>query len=190
MQPPVQSLPLRTPSLVLRHFVHDDAPLLMSLNGEETTRRSLPSQVYADLAQAVATIGHLIQCYSSPGDAKLGPYVLGIEHRQTGRLLGHVGFSPLAGDVEVSYAIAEAARGRGYGTEALAHACTWAVGAFALPRLVAITASANVPSRRTLDRAGFLHSGDETLRFQGREQVVSRYVWRRDAARTTEPDPA
>ena len=79
----------------------------MSLNGEETTRRSLPSHVYSDLSQAVAALGHLINCYTSPGDAKLGPYVLGIEHRETAQLLGHVGFSPLAGEVEVSYAIAE-----------------------------------------------------------------------------------
>src|SRR5512134_207141 len=168
---------LQTPSLVLRHFVPEDASLVMSLNGEETTRRSLPSHVYLDLSQAVAALGYLIKCYTSPGDAKLAPYVLGIEHRETARLLGHVGFSPLADDVEVSYAIAEGARGRGYATEALAQACVWAAKAFALRRLVAVTASANLPSRRTLDRAGFLHSGDEIRRFQGSEQEVSRYVW-------------
>lgn len=177
MSPNDELLPLRTPSLVLRHFVPEDAPLLLSLNGEETTRRWLPSHVYPDLSQAVAALGHLIKCYASPGDAKLGPYVLGIEHRETARLLGHVGFSPLADDVEVSYAIAEEARGRGYATEALAHACVWAAKAFALRRLVAATASANLPSRRTLDRAGFLHSGDEFTRFQGSEEHVSRYVW-------------
>ena len=154
----------------------------MSLNGEETTRRWLPSHVYSDLPQAVAALGHLIECYTSPGDAKLGPYVLGIEHRETAQLLGHVGFSPLAGEVEVSYAIAEGARGRGYATEALAQACVWAARAFALGRLVAVTAAANLPSRRTLDRAGFLHSGDEIMRFQGSEQNVSRYVWFPDTA--------
>jgi len=169
--------PLRTASLVLRHFVPEDAPLLVSLNGEETTRRSLPSQVYLDLPQAVAALDYLIKCYSCPGDAKLAPYVLGIEHRETAQLLGHVGFSPLAGEVEVSYAIVEASRGRGYATEALAQACVWAAEAFALRRLVAVTASENLPSRRTLDRAGFLHSGDGIMRFQGSEQNVSRYVW-------------
>ena len=170
-------LPLRTSSLVLRHFVPEDAPVVMSLNGEETTRRWLPSHVYSDLAQAVVSLDYLIKCYSSPGDAKLGPYVLGVQHRETARLLGHVGFSPLAGDVEVSYAIAEGARGRGYATEALVEACIWAAGAFALRRLIAVTASANMPSRRTLDRAGFVHSCDEAMRFQGSEQNVSRYVW-------------
>lgn len=168
---------LRTPSLVLRRFVPQDAPLLMRLNAEETTQRALPSHVYSNLSQAVTALGYLIKCYTSPGDARLGPYVLGIEHRETAQLLGHVGLSPLSGEVEVSYAIAEWARGRGYATQALAEACVWAAAAFALRRLVAVTASANLPSRRTLDRAGFLHSGDEIMRFQGSEQSVSRYVW-------------
>jgi RimJ/RimL family protein N-acetyltransferase len=181
-------LPLRTPSLVLRHFVPEDAPLVMSLNCEETTRRWLPSHVYSDLAQAAASVAYLIHCYSSPGDARLGPYVLGVEHSETARLLGHVGFSPLAGEVEVSYAIAEGARGRGYATEALAEACIWASGAFALRRLIAVTASANLPSRRTLDHAGFVHSCDEVVRFQGSEQSVSRYVWSPGA--TSAPGPS
>jgi RimJ/RimL family protein N-acetyltransferase len=170
-------LPLRTPSLVLRHLVPEDAPVVMNLNDEETTRRWLPSHVYSDLSQAVAALAYLIRCYSSPGDARLGPYVLGVAHRETAQLLGHVGFSPLEGEVEVSYAIAEGARGRGYATEALAEACLWGAGAFALRRLIAVTAADNLPSRRTLDRAGFIHSCDEVMRFQGTEQSVSRYVW-------------
>ena len=173
MRPP----PLHTPSLVLRHFVPEDAPVVMNLNSEATTRRWLPSHVYPDLAQAVTSLAYLISCYSSPGDARLGPYVLGVEHRETAQLLGHVGFSPLEGEVEVSYAIAEGARGRGYATEALAEACIWAVGVFGLRRLIALTASANLPSRHTLDRVGFFHSGDEAMRFQGSEEQVSRYVW-------------
>ena len=174
-------LPLRTPSLVLRHFVPGDAPEVMRLNGDDSTRRWLPSQVYADLAQAEASIGHLIRCYASPGDAKRGPYVLGIEQREDARLLGHVGFSPLGDDVEISYAIAEAARGRGYAAEALRHACHWAAAAFALRRVIAVTAAANVASRRVLERVGFVHQRDEVMRFQGREQGVSRYAWSADA---------
>ena len=170
-------LPLQTPRLVLRHFVPGDAPTVMRLNGEQSTRRWLPSHVYADLAQADAAVGYLIRCYAAPGDARLAPYVLGVEHGRTQQLLGHVGFSPLAGDVEVSYAIAESERGRGYGAEALSAACAWAARSFESGRLVANTASANRASRHTLDRAGFLHAGDENMRFQGSEACVSRYVW-------------
>jgi len=172
----MHSPPLPTSPLLLRHFVPEDAPLLMRLNWEETTRKWLPSHVYSGLAEAAAAIAYLIACYTSPGDPRRGPYVLGVEHRESGRLLGHVGFSPLAGDVEVSYAIAEDARGRGYGAQALDEACLWASEAFALRSVVAVTASANLPSRHTLARAGFVHSSDEVMRFQGSAEHVSRYV--------------
>lgn len=170
-------LPLQTPTLLLRHFVPADALRLMSLNAEETTRRWLPSHVYGDLDEAAASLAYLIERYASPGDPRRGPYVLGVEHRESGLLLGHVGLSPLGDDVEVSYAIAEQARGRGHGAQALAHACTWASEVFALRRIVAVTATANLSSRRTLDRAGFVHEGSEMMRFQGTEQGVSRYAW-------------
>jgi RimJ/RimL family protein N-acetyltransferase len=173
----MRTLPIRTTSLTLRHFVPEDAPWMQQLNGEESTRRWLPSHVYSDLSHAKASIAYLIGCYSSPGDARRGPYVLGVELRRTGQLLGHVGFSPLADEVEVSYAIAERARGHGYAAEALAEACSWAAEAFALTSLIAVTASANLASRRVLDRVGFSHRGDEDMRFQGSEERVSRYVW-------------
>lgn len=172
-------LALRTPSLLIRHFIRADAQRLMELNGEASTRQWLPSHVYAGLAEAQAALDFLIQCYASPGDPRRGPYVLGVEHVESAQLLGHVGFSALEGDIEVSYAIAESARGRGYGAEALQHACRWASAAFALPRLVAVTALANAASRRTLDRAGFGHAASEVMRFQGSEQAVSRHVWLR-----------
>jgi RimJ/RimL family protein N-acetyltransferase len=175
----MRQLPIRTSSLTLRHFVADDAALLQRLNAEASTRHWLPSHVYADLAQAKSAVAYLIGCYTSPGDAKRGPYVLAVELQRSRELLGHVGFSPLDDDVEVSYAIAESARGHGYAAEALAAACNWAADAFALPSVTAVTAAANAASRRVLDRAGFLHRRDAAMRFQGTEQQVSRYVWPR-----------
>ena len=172
------ALPLQTPSLVLRRFVPEDAQAMMELNGEPSTRNWLPSHFYETIAEAVAALAYLIGQYSSPGNPKAGAYVLGVADRDSGRLLGHVGFSPLGGDVEVSFAISEGARGHGYGTEALGHACLWAAQSFAIDEIVAVTASANVLSRHTLARASFVHASDEVMRFQGTEQPVSRYVWR------------
>jgi len=175
---PADSFPLDTASLRLRHLVVEEAVVLMELNGEPSTRRWLPSHVYPDTDAATARVRHLISCYSSPGDPRLGPYVLAVEHLASGMLLGHVGFSPLRSEVEVSYAIAEGSRGRGYGSEALLHSCRWAAKHFNLPGILAITESANVPSRRTLERAAFVHDEDTVMRFQGRLQTVSRYLWR------------
>jgi len=170
-------LPLRTPALRLRHFVRADAQDVMTLNGEATTRAWLPSHVYPTLDEAVQAIDHLIASYATPAHPKRGPYVLGIEHAATGRMLGHVGFSPLDDEVEISYAIAEDARRQGHAVEAMVAACLWATDVFALDRIVALTASANVASRRALVRAGFCLSGEQPMRFQGSQQTVSVYSW-------------
>lgn len=175
---PVRPLPLDTPSLRLRHLLAEDAARMMELNGEPSTRRWLPSHVYADANAAATRIRYLMGCYASPGDPRLGPYVLAVEDRGVGALLGHVGFSPLDGEVEVSYAIAEGARRHGYGAEALRCACRWVAEGFDLPGILAITESANVPSRRTLERAAFVHDADTVMQFQGGPHTVSRYVWR------------
>lgn len=159
---------------------------MMELNAEPSTRRWLPSHVYADANEATSRMRYLISCYSSPGDPRLGPFVLAVEHIASGSLLGHVGFSPLDNEVEVSYAIAEGSRGRGFGSEALLRSCLWAAQTFDLPSIFAITESENVPSRKTLERAAFAHEGDTLMRFQGSEQLVSRYVWRRPFARRSE----
>ena len=159
---------------------------MMELNGEPSTRRWLPSHVYADLNAATARMRYLISCYSSPGDPRLGPYVLAVEHLSGGVLLGHVGFSPFGSEVEVSYAIAEGSRGCGYGSEALLYSCRWAAENFELPSIVAITDSENAPSRRTLERAAFVHAEDTVMQFQGSHHTVSRYLWRHPASRRGE----
>lgn len=94
------SLPINTPSLRLRHITGEDAARMMELNGEPSTRRWLPSHVYANAQEAVERMNYLMACYASPGDPRLGPYVLAVDHIASGTLLGHVGFSPLDGDVE------------------------------------------------------------------------------------------
>ena len=171
-------LPIRTPRLRLRRFSLDDAAAVRQLNAEPSTRHWLPSHVYEDTAEAKEALAFLISSYSEPGHPRLGPYVLAVEHADTRKLLGHVGFSPLDDEVEVSYAIAEADRGHGYGAEALAHACERVGQAFGLSSFVAATATENIASRRLLERAGFLHLRDETTRFQGVQRAVSRYTWR------------
>jgi RimJ/RimL family protein N-acetyltransferase len=100
-----------------------------------------------------------------------------------------VGFSPLGGDVEISYSIAEASRGHGYGAEAIAAACLWACSAFGLGRIVALTASANVASRRALVRAGFCQISEDRMPFQGHEQLVSTYAWTADTKALEERAP-
>jgi RimJ/RimL family protein N-acetyltransferase len=186
----MQDLPINTPLLRLRHFVQDDAGPMMALNAEASTSRWLPSHVYPNFEVASSRIAYLISCYASPGSPQHGPYVLAVELKNQSKLLGHVGFSPFEKEVEVSYAIAEAFRGKGYGTEALVHACIWAAHRFTLPRVLAITESANALSRRLLERSAFVRVKETSMMFQGKEQVVSNYYWYPSVVRDGMNSPA
>ena len=119
--------------------------------------------------------------YSTPGNPRLGPYVLAIEHRASSSLIGHVGFSPLGDDVEIGFSVAQKCQGHGFASEAIVAASRWAFQAFGLDRIVGIASVANIASRRTLVRARFAYEGNKVMRFQGTEQEVSLYTLSGDA---------
>ncbi len=172
----VHRLPLETRSLVLRHFVLEDAVVFHALSDEGTSRTWLPSQVYRDHAHACSVLESLIRCYSNPGNPTEGPYVLAIECRTDGTLIGHIGFSPLGRDVEIGFSIAEGSQRRGLATEAIGAASRWAFKTFGLRRMLGVTSKANIASMRTLRRAGFIHEEDRVMNFQGSEEDVRVYV--------------
>lgn len=166
---------IETETLVLRRFELGDAAAAFALSKESAYRRGLPSQVYADVIEARGVLKYLIEQFAAPADPRHGPYVLAIEHRRDGKLIGHVGLSPFDGEVEVGFAIAEAYQRQGLAVEAVVEACRYALGRFGLPRILAITARSNQGSRKVLARAGFEHHEDRVMCFQGKDQMVSVY---------------
>jgi len=112
-----------------------------------------------------------------PGNPRQGPYVLAIEHRIDGALIGHVGFSPLDDEVEIGFSIGRNYQRQGLATEAILAASRWALQAFELDRIIAVASAMNIASKRTLERAGFAYKGDEVRNFQGTEQDVSVYAF-------------
>jgi len=178
----VNQLPLETRSLLLRHFVMEDAVALHTLSDEESSRTWLPSQVYRDHAHACSVLESLIRAYSAPGNPTKGPYVLGIEDRSDSTLIGHVGFSPFGNEVEVGFAIAERSQRQGLAAEAIGAASGWVFRTFGLKKILGITSAANIASMRTLRRAGFVHEEDRVMTFQGREEDVCVYVLSRGSS--------
>jgi RimJ/RimL family protein N-acetyltransferase len=172
----VEDLPIITESLLLRQFVPEDAAAALLLSNEQGFREWLPSQVYADEAEARSVLESLISQYIAPANPRLGPYVLAIEHRVDRQLIGHVGFSPIDQDVEIGFAIAERYQRRGLAIEAILAGSRWAFDKFELPRILAITRQTNQASRRALERAGFEHEEDRIMRFQGTQEPVSVYA--------------
>src|SRR5262245_49166926 len=178
----VHQLPLETRSLLLRHFVLEDAVAFHALSDEDTSRTWLPSQVYRDRAHACSVLESLIRHYSNPGNPTAGPYVLAIDYRGDGTLIGHVGLSPLGNDVEIGFSIAERCQRQGLATEAIGAASRWAFRTFGLKRVLGVTSNANIASMRTLRRAGFAHEEDRVMNFQGREEDVRVYVLSRSTS--------
>jgi RimJ/RimL family protein N-acetyltransferase len=172
----VNELPMETRSLLLRHLVLEDAVAFHALSEEEASRTWLPSQVYQDHSHARSVLASLIDHYSTPGNPTEGPYVLAIEHRTDGTLIGHVGFSPLDKDVEIGFSIAARCQRQGLATEAIGAASRWVFRTFGLTRILGVTSAANIASLRTLQRAGFVHEQDRVMRFQGTEEDVCVYV--------------
>lgn len=168
----LRQLPIETASLTLRAFVPEDAPKAFRMSQEDGMRTWLPSQVYRDEAHAASVLASLIAHYSVPGDPRIGPYVLAVEVRSSGAFVGHVGFSPLLGAVEVGFFIEGAHRRKGFATEAVRVACEWAADAFSIATILGVTASRNSASQGVLLRAGFAWQNEEVMCFQGLAQPV------------------
>jgi RimJ/RimL family protein N-acetyltransferase len=139
---------IETEALVLRPIELGDAAAMYALSNEPAFRQGLPSQVYADVVEARGVLKFLIEEFTAPADPRRGAYVLAVDHRGDGALIGHVGLSPFEGDVEVGFAVAEAYQRQGLAVEAVIAACRWALSRFGLPRILAITAQSSQGSRQ------------------------------------------
>jgi RimJ/RimL family protein N-acetyltransferase len=140
-------------------------------------RKWIPNQVYRDEAHASSVLRFLISQYRDDVEPRVSPYVLGIELKRSKDLVGHVGLSPLHGDVEVGYAVGESQQRKGIATEAVHAMCDWAAAKFPATPILGITARENGPSQRVLLRAGFECSGERTMLFQGTEQTVLVFTY-------------
>jgi RimJ/RimL family protein N-acetyltransferase len=168
---------LETRSLKLRPLALRDARKIFQMSQEDGIRKWIPSQVYRDERHASAVLTFLISQYRADVDPRVSPYVLGIELKSTKDLIGHVGLSPLHGEVEVGYAVERSQQGKGIATEAVHAMCNWAAAKLPNAALVGISVGENLPSQRVLLRAGFKHSGERTMHFQGTERTVLVFTY-------------
>jgi len=154
-----------------------DAPKVFAMSGEAALRRWIPDQVYRDELHAAEVVRALRAHTEREPDPRVHPYVLAVEHRETGSLIGHIGLSPARGSVEIGYAIEERLQGQGLATEAVTAVAEWAVGDLRLPEVLGIVAADNAPSRRVLEKAGFVRI-DEDIKHAD-DRPVTRLVYRR-----------
>ena len=122
-------------------------------------------QAVLDVERVLADVlRKLIAWTAQPPEPKVRPYVLGIELRVSGTLIGHVGLSAARGSVEIGYAVEDAHQGQGLAGEAVAAVAAWGLSALALPEVLGIVERDNTPSRRVLERAGFALVSEDGVR--------------------------
>ncbi len=142
---------LETSRLVFRYFTMHDAEAVWHLSQEEDYRRWLPDQVYANLMEAEKALANLALQYNT----RELPYVLAVDKKETGELIGHVGLSRISQGVEIGYAIGQRYQQHGYASEAVTAFSDWIKQEFALDRIYGMVRSDNRPSQRVLEKAGF-----------------------------------
>ena len=103
----------------------------------------------------------------------------------TGRLVGHVGLSPLFDTVEVGFGIAASEQRKGYATEGVARVCAWELERFSLPAIIGVTDKENGASQRVLLRCGFSRKEEKRMRLQGVDRPVIIFEIRNKEAIST-----
>ena len=107
-----------TERLAVRKFKAEDARQLYENHMDEEVRKWFPNECYADLEEAQDAIRFYADCV----DQGRLPFVLGVELKGTGELIGDAGISEVEGnpgETEIGYCIGQKFRGKGYAAELL-----------------------------------------------------------------------
>ena len=157
---PVALLVLEGERLRLRALRNEDAAALLVLHGDPEVMRYWSTLPWTNIAQAHA---HLQRACRDMESAGVLPWALA--DRESDALIGTVTLFRVDRDhrrAEIGYALASAHWGRGIASEALRLVLHHAFDTMQLERVEADTDPRNVPSRRMLERLGFVLEG--TLR--------------------------
>ena len=154
-------LPIETEHLHIRPFRAEDAEVLYQIHLQPEVKQWFPNESYADLAETQGAIAFFSDCVTN-GHL---PYVLAIELKATGELLGDTGVSEVDGapdELEIGYVITRAHAGKGYATEACRAIALFCTEAFKAKVLWGRVVKGNAASSRVLGKAGYTFLREET----------------------------
>ena len=143
-----------TKHLRIRKFKTEDAPSLYSNHLEDKVKQWIPNESYADMEETEGAVSFYADCVNN---AHL-PYVLAVELKETGELIGDTGINEVdgaPGEVEIGYTICKKHSGKGYATELL-HAMTeYTLSTFGITTLYGRVMRGNHASVRVLEKNGY-----------------------------------
>jgi RimJ/RimL family protein N-acetyltransferase len=173
--PSFAGIRLETPRLVLRPFRHADAADLFAMYSDPQVFRHIPVGDWKHIDEAHQRVARDINTMAA------GDYIrLAVERREDTRVIGEVLLFKFDRDsrrAEVGYALARAAWGCGYASEALAPLIEYGFGELDLNRLEAVIDPRNTASARVLERFGFRHEGTMREQYIVRGEPSDSSVW-------------
>jgi ribosomal-protein-alanine N-acetyltransferase len=161
-------LPIETQRLLVRPFVADsDSGPMVEVYCDPEVMRFIPGGALADIRSVRSTLETHAKAQQSRGFS-----CWAVVERETGRVIGDVGFSIFepTGDIELGYTLAHECWGRGYATEAAAACLAAGLSHLAAPRIVAVVDEENEASLRVAARIGMARM--ELIEAHGRPHIL------------------
>ena len=148
---------LETQRLKIREFTLLDTKIIYEFSQEESLKKWLPDQVYADIDEAKETLEFLISKYKE----KEFPFVMAVIKKDSNEVIGHVGLSEIKQGIEIGYAIGQKYQNKGYASEAVNAYATWAKKEFCLEKIYAVVKCENYASIVVLEKSEFTYVKDD-----------------------------
>ena len=151
---------LETERLYLRKYTLDDVGKNYLYSQEESRKKGIPNEVYADMQASRENVEFIISTY----DKNDFPYVYAVALKDTDEYIGHVSLSEIPEGIEIGYAICEKHQGKGYATEIVKAYAAWGKKELSLEKIYGEIYPDNTASKKVLENAGFTFVKNDTER--------------------------
>ena len=143
-----------TDRLIVRRFESEDRDALYKNHLEDEVEKWIPNEKYEDLDETLDAIDFFADCV----DRESLPYVLAIESKQTGELIGDTGINEVEGtknEIEIGYTICKKYSGQGLATEAVKAMTDYAFSKFDAEIIYGRVMHGNEASVRVIEKNGY-----------------------------------
>ena len=149
-----------TEHLTIRQFRAGDAERLYEYHLDEKVQKWMPNESYKSVEEA----GEAIAFYSDCTEKEQLPFVLAVELKETGELIGDTGINEVVGkprEVEIGFVISDRYSNRGYATELVEAMTIFAFEKFDIETLYGRVMHGNDASVRVLEKTGYTFLKEE-----------------------------
>lgn len=153
------SIILETERLILREWMPEDSDALFAIVSDPDVMRFIENgQPWSDIERVRDWITRLNESYRTRGFSRWA-----VVEKEGGRAIGSCGFAPLpwSGEIDFGYLLARDVWGRGYATEIGRATLRHGFEHFGFAEVTASVAPEHLPSRRVLEKLGFVYKGVE-----------------------------